>query len=320
MAIKFVLSDITKLRVDAIVNAANETLLGGGGVDGAIHQSAGPKLLEYCKTLGGAKTTEAKITPGFDLSCKYIIHAVGPVYKDGLHNESEELYNTYKNALHLAALNKVNSIAFPLISTGAYGFPMQQAIDIACQAINDFLETNELDVSLVFYDRKTFDNLSLDKYEEVLKFIGQNYVHEYKIDSERKIRNVAKKDFSQFDFLMDISTTLNDVDETFADKMNKWMIAKNIPSNELWKLANIDRKLFSKVFNGSRPSKKTAILLTLALALNIDDSLDLLSRAGYTLSNALKDDIVVRWHIENNIHSVYEVCQTQLKLGLPTLF
>ena len=321
MAIKYVLSDITKLNVDAIVNATNEHFIATGGLDSTIHQNAGIELLEFCKKLELGKTTEVKISRGFNLPVKYIIHAVGPVYKNGDDKEIAELYETYKNALNLALKYEIKTIAFPLISAGANGFPKQLAIDIAQNAINDFLETNEMDISLVFYDRSIFDNLPEDKYENLLKFIGSNFVeHEiflYRTQSEKTdFRRLSKIISSE----ADVSPTLEKIVDNFADKLNKWMIKKDIASTTIWKKANIDRKLFSKIFNGSQPSKKTAILLTLALELNIDDSLDLLNRAGYTLSNALKEDIVVKWYIENNIYSVYEVCETQMKLGLPTIF
>ena len=173
MSLKFVIADITKLNVEAIVNAANRTLLGGGGVDGAIHRAAGPRLLEYCKTLGGAKTTQAKITPGFDLKAKHIIHAVGPVYRDGTYREDEMLYKTYQNALNVAKEHGIKEIAFPLISAGAYRFPKQLAIEIAVKAIQDFLENNEMNVILVFYDGISLD-VKEDNSLELMKLITTN--------------------------------------------------------------------------------------------------------------------------------------------------
>jgi len=134
-------ADITTLHVDAIVNAANSTLLGGGGVDGAIHRAAGPDLLEFCRTLGGCKTGEAKITPGFALPAHYVIHTVGPVWEEG--REEELLTACYMNSLSLAVKNGCNTIAFPAISTGAYGYPLDLAATVAVRSIRRFFEENE---------------------------------------------------------------------------------------------------------------------------------------------------------------------------------
>lgn len=157
MCIEVFLGDITSLQVDALVNAANTTLLGGGGVDGAIHRAAGKELLAFCRTLNGCKTGEAKITPGFKLAAKYVIHTVGPVWNGGNKNEDELLANCYRNSLQLAVKNNISSMAFPAISTGAYRFPPERAAKIAVTEVINFMQNNKLPKKIIFacFDKKT---------------------------------------------------------------------------------------------------------------------------------------------------------------------
>ncbi|MEE2959492.1 MAG: O-acetyl-ADP-ribose deacetylase [Myxococcota bacterium] len=166
MGLKLIKEDITTLSVDAIVNAANESLLGGGGVDGAIHNAAGPKLLEECRTLGGCKTGQAKITRGYNLPSKWVIHTVGPIWRGGSQNESELLASCYRASLQLALENQINTIAFPAISTGVYGYPLAPASQIALQTCSEFQNVYDgfKEILLVCFGAK-----SHECYTETLK-------------------------------------------------------------------------------------------------------------------------------------------------------
>lgn len=164
--IKIIKGDVANVEVDAIVNAANTTLLGGGGVDGAIHRAAGPKLLEECKTLGGAGTGEAKITKGYNLPAKYVIHTVGPIWRGGSFNEEELLKNCYRNSLKVALENGIESIAFPSISTGAYRFPIEKAAPIAIKEVKNFLEEHKEIKEVIFV---LFSDEDLEIYQKELK-------------------------------------------------------------------------------------------------------------------------------------------------------
>ena len=190
MPIKFVRNDITKMDCDAIVNAANRSLLGGGGVDGVIHAAAGPGLLKECRTLGGCETGKAKITGGYRLPAKYVIHTVGPVWKDGRHGEPELLRSCYRESLVLAAENGCGSVAFPMISAGAYGYPKDQALQIAVSEISSFLLSNEMTVYIVVYDKKVFQ-ISKKLISDIEEYIDEHYVEEHPRRRNRQIYEEA---------------------------------------------------------------------------------------------------------------------------------
>lgn len=160
--IELFLGDITTLRVDAIVNAANQTLLGGGGVDGAIHRAAGPALLEYCKKLNGCRVGEAKLTPGFNLPARYVIHTVGPTYFSAMENKAELLSDCYRNSLELAVKHGIRSVAFPAISTGVYSYPVREATAIAVETVRRSLMVHPEIEKVVFC---CFDELTLEAYK-----------------------------------------------------------------------------------------------------------------------------------------------------------
>ena len=178
MSFVIVRNDITKMPVDAIVNAADEALLGGHGVDGCIHRAAGPELLEACRALHGCKTGEAKITKGYQLPCKYVIHTVGPVWHGGTHGEREKLVSCYQKSLALAKDSGCESVAFPVISAGVFGYPKEEAMRVAAGAIRAFLAENDMTVYLVVFSRKSLQ-IAEALFSDITESIDDRYVNEH---------------------------------------------------------------------------------------------------------------------------------------------
>jgi len=335
MPFKIIRNDITKVKCDAVVNAANNSLLGGGGVDGAIHRAAGKELLDECRKLGGCETGQAKITGGYDMPCRYIIHTVGPVWDGGENSEEELLRSCYSNSLKLAEKFGCRSIAFPLISSGIYGYPKDQALSVAVSEIRKYLENSEMDISLVVFDRESFV-LSENLTEKVRQYISENYVQEVKaaeplryalaenqgffgsaiarlmwakpVKTAKKAEIVQKEEASYecSDLLQ-----INSLDESFSQALLRIIDEKGMTDVQVYKKANIDRRLFSKIRSDSeyRPKKQTAVAFALALELDMDETLDLLEKAGYTLSGSIKFDVIIKYFIENGMYDIYEINQ-----------
>ena len=279
MPLEIVRNDITKMKVDAIVNAANESLLGGGGVDGAIHRTAGAGLLAECRTLGGCQTGKAKITGGYDLPAKYVIHTVGPIYNDGKYGEKELLESCYRESLALAKENNCETVAFPLISSGVYGYPKDQALKVAIDIISDFLLENEMTVYIVIFDKAAY-KISEKLFSDIAEYIDDNYVDkhtDYRRESIRMnapIAPCAKRKKAEIDFLEicdckamvaedDLDAKLRQIDESFSQMLLRKIDEKGMTDAECYKKANIDRKLFSKSRSDIhyKPSKPTALAL-----------------------------------------------------------
>lgn len=311
MPFEIIQGDITKLRVDAIVNAANSSLLGGGGVDGAIHQAAGPNLLLECKTLAGCKTGQAKITRGYNLPAKYVIHTVGPVWCGGTNDESKLLADCYKNALLLAKENNLTSIAFPLISTGAYRYPKDKALKIAIAVIGEFISSEDMMAYLVVYDKSSFmlpEELTLS----IKEYINEKYTKEPKrmfTGLREKTKYMVQELDCISDSNMELIDVVNQLDETFSQGLLCLIDEKGMTDADTYKKANVDRRLFSKVRNDKyyKPRKSTAIAFAIALKLNIDETNNLLKKAGFTLSRSSKFDVIIEYFIENENYNIFEI-------------
>ena len=311
MPIKIVRDNIVKMDVDAIVNAANSSLLGGGGVDGAIHRAAGPKLLAECRTLGGCVTGDAKITKGYNLKAKYVIHTVGPIWEGGHKGEKKLLESCYKKSLALADEYKCKTVAFPLISGGVYGYPKDKALEVAVDTIMNFLLDHEMTVYVVIFDRKAY-RFSKKLFSEVKEYIDDNYVDE-KLSKER-FRSVEYNACMSCDSAapIDLDEQLQNLDESFSQMLLRKIDEKGITDSECYKKANIDRKLFSKIKSNVnyKPSKPTAIAFAIALELDLEQTQDLLMKAGFALSHSNKFDVIIEYFIANGNYNIMEINET----------
>lgn len=344
MPLEIVRNDITKMQVDVIVNTANPKPIVGGGVDRAIHKAAGTELLAARKKIGDIATGRAFITPAFALRAKFVIHTVGPVWQGGTHGEKELLASCYGNSLQLAEDNGCKSIAFPLISAGIFGCPAEIAIAVATQAIRDFLSEHEMEVYLVVFDQKAF-KISSSLFEDVQSYLDARYVEdlldeEYRDDSRDRCRLLAAPKYlgdeacagaaaaiSQFCLQRknkknrSLEDLLAEVDDTFSEALLRLIDVKGKTDSEIYKKANVDRKLFSKIRNNPayKPRKSTALAFAVALELNLDETKDFIGRAGYALSHSSKSDIIVEYFIQHGEFDIITINETLFAFEQPLL-
>ena len=310
MPIQIVRNDITKMQVDAIVNAANNTLLGGGGVDGCIHRAAGKGLLEECKTLGGCETGRAKITKGYNLPCKYVIHTVGPIWHGGTAGEKALLESCYRSSLELAKAYGCETVAFPLISSGVYGYPKDQALKVAVDTIRDFLLTHDMTVYLVIFDRAAY-TIGGKLFADIAAYIDDRYVDERADSREQQYRRMmaAAPSFCAAEAPGSLDEALSRLDESFSQMLLRKIDERGMTDAQCYKKANIDRKLFSKIRSDVhyRPSKPTDMAFAVALELPLEEARELLRKAGFAFSRSSKFDIIVEYFIARANYNIYEI-------------
>ncbi len=392
MPLEIVRNDITKMKVDAIVNAANRTLLGGGGVDGAIHRAAGPGLLRECLGLGGCGVGKAKITGAYRLPCQYVIHTVGPIWRGGRAGEKEKLVSCYQACLELAKEKECQTVAFPLISSGAYGYPKDQALKVAIDVIGEFLLQHDMTVFLVVYDKTSYQ-ISGQLFRKIAEYIDDTYVETHTDESRERSRNIAEfwqdseerrdlKETEPFEAqyslakpaasagkgptsaadlsamnaeemlaslepvdtasiglgpgtkagagLKSVGTAdkglqsvtkapaeradtleeaLKRLDESFSEMLLRKIDEQGMTDAQCYKRANIDRKLFSKIRSDRlyRPSKPTVLAFAVALELPLEETRDMLMKAGYALSHSNKFDIIVEFFIKEGNYNIFEI-------------
>ena len=308
----------------------------GGGVDRAIHKAAGAELLAARKEIGDIATGKAAVTPAYNLPAEYVIHTVGPVWQDGKHGERELLAECYANSFRLAMEHQCSSIAFPLISAGVYGCPPEIAITAATQAIREFLLAHEMEVYLVVFDRKSF-KISSSLFDDVQSYLDEMYVEElldeeYRGDDRGRRRRAFDETVCMAEDVIALSPAskekqrsledlLDEIDDTFSEALLRLIDAKGKKDPEVYKRANIDRKLFSKIRNNPayQPSKTTALAFAVALELNLDETRDFIGRAGYAISHSNKMDIIVEYFIKRKEYDIFTVNEVLFSYGQPLL-
>ncbi len=354
MPFKIVRNDIVNMWADAVVNTANPNPVIGSGVDSGIHKKAGNELLAARRKIGRIDFGNAVITPAFGLDARYVIHAVGPIWKDGSHGEEQILASCYRKSLALAKENKCESIAFSLISTGNYGFPKSLALQIAVREIKNFLLENEMQIYLVVFEREAYE-LSDKLFKSVSSYIDENYVRsktldEYgresvhdsrlkrrRIKEQLKLDNRIREDMgsiqaSEKRFIMSIEAAapmntnewrqlLKNLDAGFSVTLLQLIDRSGKKDSEIYKKANVDRKLFSKIRNNMdyKPSKTTALAFAFALELDVDEAKDFIGRAGFALSHSSKFDVIVEYFLEKRNYDVFELNEVLFAFDQPLI-
>ena len=346
MPFKIVRNDLTKMQVDAIVNTANPKPKYSSGTDTAVYKAAGEEeLLAERKKIGHMNEGDVAITPGFNLPAKYIIHAVSPRYIDGNSGEESRLRDCYRKSLVLASQYRCNSIAFPLIATGSFGYPKEEGMRIALDEINAFLMRQDMLVYLVVFDTAS-TKLGLNLYPDLETYIDHNYVcdkreeeygdryfgsvrsdafNEYSMAPCAPLSKVreAFDEFNDYDFLekneLALEERMQHMSDTFQEYLMYLIGMKKLTNAEVYKRAIVTKQLFSKIKLNPKyhPDKATAMRLCVGAKLNLDETKDLLARAGYALSPCDKRDIIFSFFIEHEVFDMIEIDIALEEHGLP---
>ena len=334
MPLQIIRQDITKMRVDAIVNTTNEEMVGYSGVDLAVHTIAGPELDAECETLLPLGLGQAVVTGGYNLPCKYVIHTSGPIWRGGAYGESVILRSCYMESLKLAVKHGCRTVAFPLISAGVYQYPKDQVLKFAIQTITEFLFENELTVYLCVYDREAY-TFSQKLFNDIQSFIDDDYVDERDEDYFDEYDDACddgEEDDSTSEFMFSKSyapraiiahsdfpcssvagKTLDEyvdqLDRSFQEMLFDLIDKSRMSDVECYKKANVDKRIFSKIKSNKdyRPSKQTAVAFAISLKLDLDTTQELLATAGMTLSRSNKFDKIIRYFIHNGVYDIYEI-------------
>ena len=344
MPFTIVRNDIALMQADAIVNTTGSHPRVGAGTDAAIHAKAGPGLLQARQAVGIIAPGSCALTPAFALDARYVIHTVGPVWSGGQRGEAQTLRRCYESALDTALHHGCRSIAFPLVSTGTYGFPKDLALQIAIAAFSAFLLQHEMDIFLVVFDRKAY-RLSEQLFSSVASYIDQHYVDQQEqqrltaaAERRRAARYLREMEENACHSLSlaeedicycapaekttpSLEEMLRQLDAGFSRTLLQLIDKSGKKDAEVYKRANLTKQHFSKIRNNPdyRPTKPTAVALALALELDLAATQDLIGRAGYTLSNSSKFDLIIRYYIEQRNYNVVEINMTLYDFDQPLL-
>jgi len=322
MPFKIVRNDITKMDVDVLVNPTNEDLYGTAGVDGDIHHIEGSWLREFTSTLPELQSGQVLLTEARMLKASHIIHTVGPRW--GIDKEGEViLRNCYRNALELAIENGFTSIAFPLISSGSFNWPKELALKVAVDVIGDYLLSHEMMVYLVVYDKKSY-HISEDLFDSIESYIDDNYIDEkYSfIDSLLIEESKAAISYSTEKVKKrSLDDLMKQLDESFSQMLLRLIDERGLKDPKVYRKANVTKQTFSKIRNRKdyKPSKATVIAFAIALELSLDETKDLLLKAGYALSNSSRFDVIVTYFLVNESYNIYEVNEVLFEYDEQTL-
>ena len=328
MPLQIIRQDITKMRVDAIVNTTNEEMIGYSGVDLAIHTIAGAELDAECAKLAPLGLGQAKLSGAYGLPCKYVIHTSGPVWRGGLVGESIILRSCYIESLKLAVKSGCRSVAFPLISSGVYGYPKDQVLKFAIQTITEFLFSHELTVYLCVFDKESY-SFSQKLFSDIQEFINDEYVDEHDEDfydnyddsidemplakciqapmcadammpRKRETSSAAGKSLREY---------MKQMDRSFQEMLFDLIDESGMTDVECYKKANVDKRTFSKIKSNKdyKPSKQTVIAFAISLQLDMDTTQELLATAGFTLSRSKVFDKIIRYFIHNGNYDIFEI-------------